>query len=155
MNVGWDLPRPATLGEGCRPLFFAGDGHPLDRGLPRGVLYAMGTPERDPAFLQRVDDLIDDLTTRFDEFDPDEVEAETSGGVLKLTFADQTRCVLNRQAAANQVWLAEGATAWHFEWQDQEARWMDTKGRGELRSILASIVAGKLGRAVDLAGAEG
>ena len=106
--------------------------------------------ERDPIYLRRVDELIADLADRFDAFDPDEVEAETSGGVLKLTFADGSRCVLNRQAAASQVWLAEGATAWHFCWDEEAAHWSDTKGRGELRAILSEIVGRKIGRATQL-----
>ena len=75
-----------------------------------------------------------DLLLRLDAFDPDEVEAESSEGVIKLSFADGSKCVLNRQSAANQMWLAEGATAWHFEFDAASSSWLDTKGRGELRA---------------------
>ena len=104
---------------------------------------------RDPVYLRKVDELIADLTRQLDDFDPDELEAEPTEGVLKLTFADGSRCVLNRQAAANQVWLAEGATAWHFELDDQD-QWIDTKGRGELRVILSEVIERKLGRPTKL-----
>lgn len=110
------------------------------------------SPERDAGYLRQVDELIADLTARLDEYDPDELEAEATEGVLKLTFADGSRCVLNRQAAAQQVWLAEGATAWHFALDHERGTWMDTKGRGELRAILGGIIARRLGRPADLGG---
>jgi len=87
---------------------------------------------------------------QLDAFDPDELEAEASEGVVKLTFADGSKCILNRQSAANQMWLAEGATAWHFEWDAAKSSWIDTKGRGELRDVIAGVITRRLGRAVSL-----
>ncbi len=109
------------------------------------------TRDSDPsAFQHRVDALLRDLLTRFDDVDPDQVEAEATEGVLKLTFADGSRCVLNRQSAAHQVWLAEGATAWHFNFDEAANAWIDTKGRGHLRTILADVLARRLGRRLEL-----
>jgi CyaY protein len=104
------------------------------------------------AYLHAVDRLLEHLVARFDDFDPDEVEAEPSEGVLRLTFADGSRCVLNRQSAAQQVWLAEGSSAWHFEYSAADRKWLDTKGRGELLTILAGVLKRRLGRRVDLSG---
>lgn len=101
-------------------------------------------------FQLRAKDLLEGLLRQFDAFDPDEVEAESSEGVVKLAFADGSRCVLNRQSAANQMWLAEGATAWHFEFDPAASMWRDTKGRGELTAILSQILSRRLGRAVAL-----
>jgi CyaY protein len=105
--------------------------------------------DKTAAFLQRADSLLKDLVRQFDEFDPDELEAEATEGVVKLTFADGSRCVLNRQSAAHQMWLAEGATAWHFE-ANPTGQWLDTKGRGELRAVLAEVLTRRLGRAIEL-----
>lgn len=104
----------------------------------------------DPAFQydQEVERLFADLVEQCDAFDPDELEAETSAGVVKFTFADGSRCIMNRQAAAQQVWLAEGASAWHFAFDRAQRKWLDTKGRGDLRTILGSIVTARLGRSV-------
>jgi frataxin-like iron-binding protein CyaY len=54
---------------------------------------------------------------------------------------------LNRQSAVNQIWMAEGATAWHFA-QDPRGEWVDTKGRGTLPTILGDVVSRQLGRPV-------
>ncbi len=82
------------------------------------------------------------------ELDPDEVDADLATGVLTMEFADGRKCILNRQSAAHQIWLAEGATAWHFALEGE--RWLDTKGRGELRSVLAQVLDAKLGHPVQL-----
>ena len=104
----------------------------------------------DPGFLRRVEELIADLTARLDTCDPDQLEAEVAGGVLKISFAGGTQCVLNRQSAVEQIWLAEGANAWHFAWDEASRQWLDTKGRGELLAILGDILRRRLGRQVDL-----
>jgi CyaY protein len=101
-------------------------------------------------FRQRAEELLRSIVLQLDAFDPDELEAEASEGVVKLTFADGSKCILNRQSAANQMWLAEGATAWHFEWDAAKSSWIDTKGRGELRDVIAGVITRRLGRAVSL-----
>ncbi len=102
------------------------------------------------SYHQSVAALFADLLPRFDAVDPDLLEAEAAEGVIKLTFADGSKCILNRQSAAEQVWLAHGATAWHFVYDAAQLAWMDTKGRGELRAILGDIVQQQLGRRIDL-----
>jgi CyaY protein len=108
------------------------------------------TAPQDPDFQARSQACLDDLLEVLDSFDPDELEADLSGGVLKIQFADGRTCVVNRQAAASQIWLAEGAEAWHFQFDPAQAQWLDTKGRGELRAILTAVVSARLGRSVDL-----
>lgn len=105
------------------------------------------TASGDHDFLRQADECFQRLLAVLDRFDPDELEADLAGGVLKIAFADRRNCILNRQAAANQLWLAEGASAWHFA-QDGEGRWMDTKGRGALPDVLGEVLSRRLGRPV-------
>jgi CyaY protein len=70
--------------------------------------------------------------------------------VLRITFADRRNCILNRQSAASQIWLAEGASAWHFALDPDSRSWSDTKGRGELNKILAEVLTRRLGRPIRL-----
>ncbi len=81
-------------------------------------------------------------------FDPDEVDADLAMGVLTIEFADRSKCIINRQTAAHQIWLAQGASAWHFA--HEGGTWVDTKGRGPLADILADLLSRKLGRTVEL-----
>jgi CyaY protein len=110
----------------------------------------MASTDRDQQFIQLCDQEMADILDRLDEFDPDELEADLSMGVLRMTFADGRKCIMNRQTAAHQIWLAEGARAWHFSRDAARQCWVDTKGQGELRPILASILSTRLGRAVEL-----
>ena len=103
----------------------------------------------EPDFLRQAESTLDALQRRLDAFDPDELEADAAVGVLKITFSDGRKCILNRQAPARQLWLAEGAEAWHFALR-APGEWVDTKGRGELKSVLRRIIERKLGRAVEL-----
>ncbi|MCA8948751.1 MAG: iron donor protein CyaY [Planctomycetes bacterium] len=108
------------------------------------------TAPEDPDFLRRSTRCLDDIQAALDDFDPDELEADHAAGVLKITFADGRHCVLNRQAAASQIWLAEGASAWHFAFDAERDGWFDTKARGELKAILGEVLTRKLGRTIDL-----
>lgn len=103
-----------------------------------------------PDFLQRADAVMAGIQAAVDAFDPDEIEADLSGGVLKIRFGDGKVCVMNRQTAAQQIWLAEGASAWHFAWDPTASGWTDTKGRGELRQVLSGILSRRLQRVVAL-----
>lgn len=82
------------------------------------------------------------------ELDPDEVDSDLAMGVLTLEFADGTKCIMNRQTAAHQIWLAHGVTAWHFEKDAESGRWLDTKGRGALSDVLAAVLSKQLGRPI-------
>ena len=106
--------------------------------------------DNDQQFLQRAQALMQALLTKFDTFDPDELEADSAAGVIKMAFADGRICVLNRQTAAHQMWLAEGATAWHFERDAATDTWMDTKGRGSLAAVLSEIISKRLGRTIEI-----
>lgn len=102
----------------------------------------------DQEFLTQAEATMRRLQLLLDQFDPDELEADAAGGVLRLTFADGKCCILNRQSAVQQLWLAEGATAWHFALHAQG--WVDTKGRGTLETVLSGLLTRRLGRAVAL-----
>jgi len=106
--------------------------------------------ENDHEFLQLAETLMQKLLAQLDTFDPDELEADAASGVIKMAFADGGICVLNRQTAAHQMWLAEGATAWHFERDAASNTWVDTKGRGTLTSVLSEILSRRLARKIEL-----
>jgi CyaY protein len=109
----------------------------------------------DQEFLQHAEACMQAILTKLDAFDPDELEGDLSAGVLRITLADSRNCILTRQSAAHQIWLAEGASAWHFARDAVSGAWRDTKGRGELLQILNGIVSRRLGRPIDLAAGGG
>ena len=104
----------------------------------------------DLEFTTVADQFMEKLLDALDEFDPDDVDAQLSMGVLTMEFQDGSKCVMNRQTAAHQIWLAEGATAWHFDKDETTETWIDTKGRGEIRAVLSEVLSRRLERAVSL-----
>ena len=77
-------------------------------------------------------------------FDPDEVDYATTDGVVTIEFPDRVRYVLNRQAAADQMWFAAGARAWHYDWKD--GAWRDDRDGHLLEDRVVEVVGAKIGR---------
>ena len=94
------------------------------------------------AYLRLADVAFGRIERACDAFDTTEVDCERAGDVLTITFPNGRRCVINTQRPTQQIWLACGASAWHFACPvDDEARWLDDKGRQEeLFDTLAAIV---------------
>ena len=71
-------------------------------------------------------------------------------GIVTMEFEDGARFVLNRQSAARQIWLAAGARAWHYRWDESAGAWVDDRDGHELFGRLAAEVGGKLGIRLDV-----
>lgn len=79
------------------------------------------------------------LEERLGELDPDQCDASSSAGVLKLELRDGTRVVINSHRAAGQIWMAAVATAWHFD-PLEDGRWVASRTGDELRATLVTLV---------------
>jgi CyaY protein len=71
------------------------------------------------------------------------------GGVLELEFEDGSRMVINRHAAAREIWVAAPSGGFHFRWDG--AAWRDTREGTELFAALSRLVSAQSGQAVRLA----
>lgn len=80
------------------------------------------------------------------ELDPERLDVDWAGDVMQLCFEDGVVFVLNAHSAAQQIWLAAGTSAWHFDppAPDQSA-WIASKSNESLRDVLSKIVGEKLG----------
>ena len=68
------------------------------------------------------------------------------GGVLEIEFADGSKIIVNRHAAAREIWVAARAGGFHFRWDG--AAWCDTRGGSELFGALSKLVSAQGGEAV-------
>jgi CyaY protein len=100
------------------------------------------------AFQERADACLAAVASWLDGFDPDDVDYQTSDGVVTIAFPDGARYVLNRQSAASQMWFAAGARAWHYGWDEARGAWVDDRDGHPLSERITSVVAEKLGRNV-------
>ena len=86
-------------------------------------------------------DTLRTITTAFDDVDPDVADCESAGDVITVTLSGRSKCVVNTQRPARQIWLAANARGWHFSWDAPSKRWLDDRGSGdELFATIARIV---------------
>lgn len=90
------------------------------------------------------------LMHALDALEDDSLEAELSADILAVEFTDSTKYVINSHRAARQIWMAAERSAWHFDWEPRERRWVAKKTGDELWSTLERLLAAKLGRPVQL-----
>ncbi len=86
------------------------------------------------------------LDTALGEIDADGLDVQLGGDVLTIGFADGSRFVINAHSAAQQIWMAAGTTAWHFDHED--GRWIAKRTGDELMQTVATVVGNKLGTRV-------
>jgi len=100
-------------------------------------------------YLRRADECLAAVAKWLETLDPDEVDYTTGDGVVSMEFPDGGKFILSRQAATKQIWLAAGARAWHYNFDDATARWIDDRDGGDLNGRLAEAISERIGRAVE------
>jgi CyaY protein len=78
-----------------------------------------------------------------------DIDLQVKGaGVLELEFQDGSKMIVNRHAAAREIWVAAKAGGFHFR-HDGKA-WRDTRDGGELFAALSKLVSAQGGAPVNL-----
>jgi len=78
-----------------------------------------------------------------------DIDIQAKGaGVLELEFEDGSKMIINRHAAAREIWVAARAGGFHFR-RDGTA-WRDTRDGAELFAALSRLVSAQAGAAVTL-----
>ena len=72
------------------------------------------------------------------------------GGILEIEFDDGSKIIINRHAAAREIWVAARSGGFHFRWDG--AAWRNTRDGSELFAALSNLVSQQLGRGLRLLG---
>ena len=72
-----------------------------------------------------------------------------SGGVLEIEFPNGTKMVVNRQAAARELWVAAKSGGFHFRFDG--GAWRDSRDGTELFAALSALASAQSGTPVRLA----
>lgn len=72
----------------------------------------------------------------------------SEGGILQIEFANASVIVVNKQAAAQEIWVAAKSGGFHFRWDGQT--WQDTRSGEELFAALSRFASEQSGQAVVL-----
>jgi len=71
-----------------------------------------------------------------------------AGGVLEIEFDNGSVIVVNKQAAAQEIWVAAKSGGFHYRWDG--AAWRDTRSGEELFAALARLASAQSGDRIEL-----
>lgn len=74
--------------------------------------------------------------------------AFAAGGVLEIECPDGSKIIVNKQAAAQEIWVAARSGGFHYRWDG--ASWRDTRSGEELFAALESLLSQQAGVPVKL-----
>ncbi|OYY95411.1 MAG: iron donor protein CyaY [Hydrogenophilales bacterium 28-61-23] len=72
----------------------------------------------------------------------------SEGGILEIEFADGSVIVVNKQSAAQEIWVAAKSGGFHFRWDGSV--WRDTRDNDELFAALSRFASAQSGASVAL-----
>ena len=70
------------------------------------------------------------------------------GGVMENEFDDGSVIVVNKQAAAQEIWVAAKSGGFHYRWDG--ASWRDSRSGEELYAALSRLATAQSGTSVEL-----
>ncbi len=108
----------------------------------------MASSLTEPEFESRADRTLNQMVDRLADLEADDFDADFASGVLKIAFEAGATFIVNSHRAARQIWLAAGASAWHFDYVD--GRWVSSKTGEELWDLVEQRVGAQVGRTVSL-----
>lgn len=106
---------------------------------------------QDSDYQRLADAAMSRLEAALDGADGDYDHQLVAGGVLEIECADGSKIIVNRQSAAQEVWVAARSGGFHYRWDGQ--CWRDTRGGEELFAALERLLAEQSGAAVSLGAA--
>jgi CyaY protein len=77
-----------------------------------------------------------------------DLDYESHGGLLSITFPDQSKIIINKQPPLQQLWLATKFNGHHFEWRNQQ--WIDNRTGSEFWQLLSDAASKQAGSPVVL-----
>lgn len=80
------------------------------------------------------------------EFD---IDFDTIAGILTLEFTDQSKIIINRQAALSQLWIAARSGGYHLDYID--GRWFCKSADSSLQPLIDRLCSEQAGVTVHLA----
>ena len=98
-----------------------------------------------------VDDILVDIEDAVEEASDEsgtEIDYETAGGILTLSFANGSQIIINRQVPLKQIWVAAKQGGFHFDLDDASEKWL-CEGK-ELFAALSEYASEQAGQEITL-----
>lgn len=101
----------------------------------------------DSEFHQLADALMLKIEETLDDAEGDaDIDYETNGGVMTLSFENGSKIVINRQEPLHQVWLATKAGGYHFNYNGQQ--WICDRSGATFMALLSQACSAQSGEDV-------
>lgn len=78
-----------------------------------------------------------------------DLDYESHGGLLSISFADGSKIIINKQPPLHQLWVATKFNGHHFEWRTD--KWIDNRSGAEFWQLLNDAAARQAGTVLNLA----
>ena len=99
------------------------------------------------SFDQRIDNTLLAIEEAIDEEGQD-IDYDTIAGILTLIFPDDSKIIINRQSATDQLWIAARSGGFHLDWQEDD--WFCVSEAQGINELLNRLCTEQLGEKVDL-----
>ena len=94
------------------------------------------------AILGRIEEAIEDSDA--------DIDFENTGDILTLEFANASKIIVNKQAAANQIWVAARSGGFHYNFDPVKNHWVNDQNGNELFAELSRLASEQAGTSVIL-----
>ena len=102
-------------------------------------------------FNQRVDDILEQIEDAIEATNAD-IDYETAGGILTLSFEDDSKIIINRQTPVRQIWVAARQGGFHFIYNEDVDQWQREGGEQELFEALSQYCTEQAGEPIEVGG---
>jgi CyaY protein len=105
--------------------------------MPQPPKQSAGHTASESDFNVHVDKVLACVESAVDQADAD-IDSELNGGILTLTFANDTKVIINRQTPMREIWVAAKSGGFHFRFNG--ATWLDTRSNEALDTLLSRVM---------------
>jgi CyaY protein len=105
--------------------------------MPQSPKQSIGHAVSESDFNDHVDKVLACVEAAIDQADTD-IDSELNGGILTLTFANDTKVIINRQTPMREIWVAAKSGGFHFRFDG--AAWLDTRSNEALDALLSRVM---------------
>jgi CyaY protein len=79
-----------------------------------------------------------------------DIEFENAGEILELEFANRSKIIINKQAAAKQIWVAARSGGFHYSYDAGTQQWRNDQSGAELFDELSRLLSEQAGARIAL-----
>ncbi len=102
-------------------------------------------------FKEQIEEIIIQIEDALEELDND-IDYESSDGMLTIVLENKSQIIINRQSAALQLWLAAKSGGYHFDYinNDDKKGWYDDRSGKLFFDTLNRCLTEQSGENIDL-----